>query len=123
MTDLNFPMWNPRVLEMKQTSTGPPGVGTTVRSTHPMRRALDERIIEYEPNRRITLEATSGPIRGTRVTFSMETIAGKTRLNLTIDLMLSGFYRLVGPFAARRAERESGAVSNVKRILESETQS
>ncbi len=120
MTDFtNFPKWNPRILEMRQTSAGPQGVGTTIHSTHPRGRALDEQVIEYEPNRRFVLEAASGPLKGTRVTFRVATFEGKTRLTRTINLKLGGFYRLLEPIAVRNTKREMRTIDNVKLILES----
>jgi hypothetical protein len=82
---------------------------------------LNARAIKYEPNRKFTLEFTSGPIRGSRVSYGIETIGGKTKLTRTFDVKFSGFYKLVGPFVARGAKTEGGAeVGNVRRILESE---
>ena len=125
MTDLsNTPKWDPGVLEAKQTSAGPVGIGTTIQSVHPKQRVLNSRVIEYEPNKKFTLEFTSGPVKGTKVTYSLESIEGRARLTRTFDLKFSGVFRLVGPFVARRAKREGGAeVGNVKRILESEGRS
>jgi len=125
MTDLeNTPKWDPGVLEAKQTSEGPKGVGTTIQTRHPRNRTLNSRAIEYEPNHRFALEFTSGPIKGTRVSYSTEAVEGKTKLTRTFDLKFSGAYRLIGPFVARGARREGGAeVNNVKRILESDANS
>jgi carbon monoxide dehydrogenase subunit G len=115
----NLPKWNPAILEVKQTSSGPPGVGTTLLARS-RGMALDIRVIEYQPSRKFAFEGTSGPLRGTTNTFSMETIEGKTRLTRTVDMKLNGLYRLVGPFATRRAKREvSAGLSNVKRLLDS----
>jgi len=121
MTDLsNFPKWNPDVLEARQTSEAPLGVGTTLFVRSP-RTALNARVIEYEKNRKFSFESTSGPIQGTTTTFGMETIEGKTRLTRVIDLRLIGFYKLIGPIAARRARRKvSAQLGNIRRLLESE---
>ena len=124
MTDLaNTPKWDPGVIEVKQTSTGPIGVGTTLQSRHSRNRVLNVRVIEYEPNRKFTLEFTSGPVKGTRGSYVMANIEGKnTKLTRTLDVKFSGVYKLLGPFLARSARRERGAeVSNVKRILESQS--
>ncbi|HYB03039.1 MAG TPA: SRPBCC family protein [Nitrososphaerales archaeon] len=85
MIDLvNTPKWDPGVLEVKQTSAGPIGVGTTLQSRHPKNRVLNARALEYEPNRKFTLEFTSGPIKGTRVSYVLENIEGKnTKLTRT----------------------------------------
>ena len=114
----NIPKWNPQILEVKQTSEGPLGVGTTLlaRST---RMPLDIRIIKYEPNHKFAFEGTSGPIKGTTNSFSLESIEGKTRLTRTVDIRLSGLYKLVGPIATRRAKKEVGAsAANLKSLLE-----
>lgn len=124
MTDLaNTPKWDPGVLEVKQTSSGPIGVGTTLQSRHTKERIMNERVIEYEPNRGFALEFTSGPFKGSSGSYSMETVAGKTKLTRILDVKFNGFYKLLGPFAARGARRSSDAeVNNVKRILESTTE-
>jgi len=122
----NIPRMNPVVLAAKQTSSGPPGVGTTVEATQEPRlgnRVTRIRVVGYEPNRRLALEHVSGPLKGTRTTFLMETVEGKTRLTLTTDAKLSGFYRVLGPFVAGRARREVGAeLGNARCLLETKAQ-
>ena len=125
MTDwTNYPKMNPRIHEARKKSTGPLGEGTIVEAR--VRGFVQIiRVVEYEPNRKLTLEHASGPSNGTITTFAMETNAeGKTRLTCTSDLKLSGFFKLIGPFVAGRARREVVTeLSNVKRVLESEAQS
>jgi len=124
MTDLSkLPKWNTGVLEAKQTSSGPLGVGTTlqIRSSNMVGYA---RVVEYEPNRRAAFEYPSGPLKGTMERSSVENVEGKTRFTRTADLKFSGVYKLVGPFLTPRMKREYVAsVGNLKRILESEAKS
>ncbi len=119
----NFPKINPVVLEAKQTSAGPIGTGTTVTTSQEERlgnRATSIRVVEFEPNRKFSLEHTSGPLRGTRTTFATEVIEGKTKLTLASDVNLSGFYKLVWPLASGRARKEvENELGNVKRLVES----
>lgn len=116
------PKIDPTLLEMKQTSEGPIGVGTTFESRHP-KVVYYLRISEFEPNRKYTEEFSAGPMKGSTITLGMEDMEGKTRLYCTFGLKLSGFYKLIGPIAARSARREILAgLKNVKRILESEGQ-
>jgi uncharacterized protein YndB with AHSA1/START domain len=119
ITDLSkYPKWTD-VLEMRQTSAGPLGVGTTIQGRY-AKMLENARIIEYEPNRKLTFEITSGPTKGTTNTLSMETIEGKTRFARTVDHKFGGFYKLVWPFVAGRVKRYGEAsVGNVKRMLES----
>jgi uncharacterized protein YndB with AHSA1/START domain len=124
VTDLSkLPKWNTEVLEAKQTSPGPLGVGTTlqIRSSNIVENA---KVIEYEPGRKCAFEITSGPIKGSTENSNVETIEGKTRFTRTGDVKFSGFYKLVGPFITPRWRREYVAsVGNLKRILESEAKS
>ena len=123
----NSPKWHIEAgfMEIRQTSTGPFGVGTTAQyrgSKFP--KINDLRVLEYEPNRKFSLEFTSGPTKGAIVTMSFEAIEGKTRFTETDDYNLSGFWKLIGPFMAGEVKRNvEGRVGKVKRILESEAQS
>jgi uncharacterized protein YndB with AHSA1/START domain len=124
ITDLSkLPKWNTEILEAKQTSAGPLGVGTTlqVRSSNMVENA---KVIEYEPGRKCAFEFTSGPIKGSIESSSVETIEGKTRFTRAGDVKFSGFYKLVGPFITPRWRREYlASLGNVKRIMESEAKS
>jgi uncharacterized protein YndB with AHSA1/START domain len=124
ITDLSkLPKWNTEVLEAKQTSAGPLGVGTTlqIRSSNMVGYA---QVVEYEPNRRVAFEYPSGPLKGSIENSSVEKVEGKTRFTRTADVKFSGVYKLVGPFLTPRLKREYVAsVGNLKRMLESEAQS
>lgn len=126
ITDVsNGPKWDEGVAEWKQTSAGPLGVGTTFEATerHP-KLTYSERVVEYEPNRKFSLEITSGPAKGTIGTLSVEGIEGKVRLTEISEYKFAGFYKLLGPFLTGTAKRETTSrVANVKRILESEAHS
>jgi uncharacterized protein YndB with AHSA1/START domain len=85
MTDWsNAPKWDPGVLELRQTSAGPIGVGATLQARR-KDSVTDVLVTEYEPNRKFTTEYPSGPIKGSKVVFSTETIEGKTRLTSIFD--------------------------------------
>jgi uncharacterized protein YndB with AHSA1/START domain len=116
---------NPDVIESKQTSTGPIGVGTTfreMRSKTP--KVMDYRVTEYEPNRKLSLEIRSGPIKGSVATEKVENIEGKTRFTETTDYHMSGFYKLLQPFFTGKAQKETeDRVGRVKRAVESEAKS
>jgi carbon monoxide dehydrogenase subunit G len=113
---------NPYVIESKQTSAGPIGVGATfheVRSKSP--KAMDYRFTEYEPNNRLALEVTSGMLRGSIVTEKVENVEGKTRLTTSADYRFSGFYKLIQPFARGRLQKEHAKqLDDVKHAIESQ---
>jgi len=125
ITDLSkVPTWDTRVLEMKQTSTGPLGVGSTGEFREKMRNmTISIRITEYDPNRRCSFEHTSGPMKGSIMTESIENIEGKTRFTFSHDLKLSGFYKLLGVMKGRMRREVVASLNNAKRILESEAKS
>jgi len=124
-TDLSkVPKWDTHVLEAKQTSAGPLGLGATLELREKIENIIttqSQRVTEYEPNRKFSVEATSGPGKGTMITFGMETVEGKTRFTSSDNVRLNGFYNLVGPFVTRMLRKAvANSVGNVKRILESE---
>jgi uncharacterized protein YndB with AHSA1/START domain len=126
ITDLSsFPKWDIGVIEVRQTSAGSFGVGATTEATE---RAVglsikySQRVVEYEPNRKFSLEHTSGPAKGTIVTLSIENVEGQTRFTFVHDpLKFSGLYKLIGPFLTRMVKRTSEvSAGNLKRIMESQ---
>lgn len=66
-------------MEARYTSSGPRGVGTTAELVYP-KQTLLLRVLEYEENRKLTLQFTSGPVKGTKTTFIFEMADGKTRV-------------------------------------------
>ena len=120
----NLTKWNPQVLEPRQTSAGPVGVGATAEFGAKMRNStttISMRITEYEPNRRFSFEHTSGPLKGTTESDSWENIDGKTKFTRTGDLKFRGFYKLVGPFVTPGWRKDVvSSLDNVKHILETE---
>ena len=123
----NAPKWMPGALEVKQTSAGPLGVGTTLQSRWSSRLMAHtaSRVSEYEPGRKITFWDTSPQwMRGSTQSLGLENIEGKTRLNSVWELKINGFYRLIGPFQVGNVRKFNEArISNVKHILESEARS
>jgi uncharacterized protein YndB with AHSA1/START domain len=123
ITDVSkYTTWDTTVNEAKLTSAGPLGVGSTCELRTKMGGApISLRVIHYEPNRRLVLEHTSGAPKGTISSYGLETIGGKTRLTGTVDLKLSGFYKLLGSVVVSRMNKVGlESLNNAKRKLESE---
>jgi uncharacterized protein YndB with AHSA1/START domain len=115
-----LPKWNTGIQEAKQTSAGPIGVGTTLQ-TRSGNMVANIKVIEYEPGRKLTMEFTSGPVKGSMETSTVENVEGKTRFTRIADPKFSGVYKLAGPFLTPRFKRDYlASVGNLKRILESE---
>ena len=100
------------------TSHGPVGLGTTLGLRMSGSR-MEARMIEYKAGRTFTLEFMSGPVKGSKLTYSVEPVDGKTRLSTDLEMRLGGVWKILYPILARRRirDREWG-VANVKRVLE-----
>lgn len=70
----NVPRWEDGVLEVRQTSPGEPGLGTTfvARRVFGRRETLiDCRIVEWEADRLVTMELKGGLVRRALVTYAV----------------------------------------------------
>lgn len=117
----NDVQWQTGVLESKQTSEGPFGVGTTVNTVIQfLGKRIDTtaEITEYESNEKVRAKATSGPIPfDSTVTF--ESVEGGTKLTTEAEIDFGGFYKLAEPIVTRSAKRQfEGSFANLKDILE-----
>ena len=117
----NTTRWSQGVLEARQTSDGPLGVGSTLQTVvkaFGRRRTADYVVTEYEPNSAFAFEVSSGPMT-TRARFSVEPAGAATRLTASGEAEATGPYRLLAPILVRTLERHSqDDLANVKRILE-----
>ncbi len=117
----NGPKWTSSSSEVKITSGGPIGVGTTYRS---VRTALGQRleseteVTEYKPNREYATKSISGPFpMESRVTF--EQVEGGTRVTGTLVGEPGGFFKLAEPLLVRTIKRQFEAdLANLKDLME-----
>ena len=118
---LSAPIWGRGVSDVVITSKGPVGLGTTLGLSMSGSR-MEARMIRYAAAKSFTLEFTSGPVKGSKLTYSVESVEGKTRLTTDLEMRLSGVWKLMYPLLRRKRirDRELG-VTNVKRILEAQT--
>jgi carbon monoxide dehydrogenase subunit G len=117
----NTTRWSRGVLEARQTSDGPLGVGSTLQTVvkaFGRRRTADYLVTEYEPNHAFAFEVTSGPMTS-RVRYSVEPAGASTRLTASGEAEAAGLYRLLAPLLVRIVKRHSeDDLANLKRILE-----
>jgi carbon monoxide dehydrogenase subunit G len=117
----NTTRWSRGVLEARQTSDGPLGIGSTLQAVvkaFGRRRTADYLVTEYEPNHAFAFEVTSGPMTS-RARYSVEPVGAGTRLSASGELEASGLYKLLAPILLRTVKRHSqDDLANVKRILE-----
>src|SRR4029077_14768085 len=111
-------IWGRGVSDVVMTSGGPVGNGSTLR-LRMSGSAMEDRVVGFQPEKTLILEFTSGPVRGSRLSYSLDSVDGKTRLTRDLELRLSGLWKLMYPILTRREirDREAG-VANIKRLLE-----
>lgn len=119
----NYPRWSPEVKELRITSPGPLGVGSTARQVRVDQGRRTEstfRITQMQPPSRLTFEGGSpefvvdyrfdaGSAERTRLTFTFEL--------RRLELMMRPFEKLIRHAVDDGARR---TVRNLKRLIESE---
>jgi hypothetical protein len=121
----NIPKWDTGILEARQTSEGPQGLGTTLQA---VRQYLGRRVIlngvitEYELNKRAAWKIMSR-LGTVLACYMFEPVGGRTQLSKLIEVEFTGFYRLLEPVLRHKTIREERDVdlANIKRLLETQT--
>ena len=117
----NWSQWAMELVETTKTSEGPLGVGTTY--TH-VAQMLGRRIengyevTEYEPNSKISMKSTSGPVP-VEMSLTFEPVEGGARVVLNVQAEIAGLFKLAEPLVARIMGRQQDAnFANLKDLLE-----
>lgn len=120
MDPLKIPEWRPNVLEI--IGYQPPlQAGTSYEIAENMmgRKVFGQRVTEYQQDRLVVIETTSGAVRPVQ-RFSVEPLSeGSTRYTARLDITTHGFMRLMEPLfrgSVRKRMVEYG--NNLKRNLE-----
>jgi carbon monoxide dehydrogenase subunit G len=117
----NIPKWNYAIVETHKTSEGAVGVGTTYRQIRsvPSRSEESFEVTEFEPDRKLAIRGTIGPLEGT-LAYELEPAGDGTRLINTAHLQASGLGKLVAPIATGRIRDAVAAnLAVLKDVLES----
>jgi hypothetical protein len=105
----NHPRWDPDLLQMRQTSPGPVGRGTTAQVVRRQGRRRVEgaaTVTHYEPCRRATWEVRFGAFTlHQAVDLLPEQGGAATRLRLSIDARATGPVKLLLPLLRGRFRR------------------
>ena len=103
----NSPAWDPNTVSSERLDPGPVGVGA--RYALRVRQGgrvvpMTYRVATWEPGRRVVLEGEGSNVRA-RDEIRFEPTAAGTRVDYTADIRLTGWMRLVEPFAGGAFER------------------
>jgi hypothetical protein len=120
----NDPAFSPRITEIRQTSDGPVGVGTTFDSTavdagRPTKRT--NVITAYEaPTTLRWAETSKNAVTGSEGGYDLEAVSEtSTRLTFFNVLEGHGFGKLIAPLAVRLARKDQdGFVERIKAAVE-----
>jgi uncharacterized membrane protein len=118
----NNSLWQEGVIESRQISEGPVGVGTRgrdIREFFGRRIECDYEIVEYEPKERIRFKSISG-LTQFDGSYTFQSVQQGTRFTFTIEGNAGPWFSLATPLAARLAKKQVEADSNrLKKLLES----
>ena len=113
--------WQAELIEAQQTSTGPVGVGTTIREVRRfMGRQMESvfKITEHEPDRRLYFESTSGPLP-MRGHYNIEPLDEGARVTVVVEAELTGVFRMTEPLVVHSAKRQLDTdLAKLKALLE-----
>ncbi len=123
----NDPQWQSGAQEVMKTSEGPTGVGTTYTTVSRFLGRRLEATVEYtayEPNKRVAIKATSGPIPFQSETTFEPAAGGGTKVTNNGEGDAGGFFKLAEPLVARMLKRQFDTdTANLKDLLEAQGQS
>lgn len=122
-TDLNtHSKWHEGLIEAKQTSSGPTGVGSTYRYVTQMagQKKLETagEVTEYVHNAKYAFKSTSGPfpLKGG---FAFESAAGGTQVRFFAEAEPGGFFKLAEPILVGTMQKQmQTSLGNLKKLLE-----
>jgi uncharacterized membrane protein len=121
----NLPQWAGPVLEAKQTSDGPIGVGTTqtqVAKFLGRRIETSQEVTEYEPNKKLSTKTTSGPLP-MDIHYVLEPSGEGTRVNIEGNIEAGGFFKIAEPIVGRMLNRQTASdAANLKDLLEAQAE-
>jgi uncharacterized protein YndB with AHSA1/START domain len=117
-----YPQWQQTVVENRQTSAGPVGVGATginVRKVMGQRVESTWQITSYSLNEGFGLKSTSGPV-AYELRNSFQPVDGSTRLSIHFQGDPKGFFKVAEPLLASTIKKEFEEDSQrLKTLLES----
>ena len=119
----NDPKFSPRVLEIKQTTDGPPGVGTVYASTVKdagMKSKREIKLTEFEAPTKIRWsEISKNAVTSREGGYDLKPVGDGTQVTVFNELEGHGFGKLIVGFALRSARKDADAFAErIKKAVE-----
>lgn len=112
------------VVSFRQTSPGPPGVGTTLEGRMVIlgfETRFQTRITEWDLAHAVSFASSGGPFRSLVLRVTLEAIADGTRMVESRDIELRPAFKLLGPLVVPFWRvRTKTAQRNFKRLIETQ---
>ena len=119
----NLPRWRSTSLEVKKTSAGPLGMGSTFKGRFTfLGRQFDGNVVVtgYEPNRVYTSKIAEGPFP-LETGYTLEPIENGTHVAFVVEGAPGGFFKFAEPLVVSMAKRAYEAdLHNLKDMLEAQ---
>ena len=119
----NASKWDTGIVEARQTSNGPVGLGTIIEAvseSRSKRRTLKVEVTEYDLNKRVAWKIGDAGFATGRSIYNFESSDRGTRLSKTSEIELKSFYKLLTPILRRRFTNDEIVLdlNNIKRYVE-----
>jgi len=119
----NLPRWRSTSLEVKKTSDGPLGVGSTFRGRFTfLGRQFDGNVVvtAHEPNRVYVSKMVEGPFP-LETGYTLEPVENGTHVTFVAEGEPGGFFKLAEPLVVSMARRAYDTdLQNLKEMLEAQ---
>ena len=121
----NHPQFRPSLIETNQTSEGSVGVGTTFQEVEKFLGRKMKSVIEvtaFEKNKIYSIKTLSGPMPF-ELTMGFEPVEKGTKVKITAQAELKGFFRLIKPIVAPMTRSQIKAdFTKLKKVLEAQAE-
>jgi carbon monoxide dehydrogenase subunit G len=119
----NLPIWRASALEIKRTSSEPPGIGGVFKARFSfLGRPFDGdlKVIAHEPPEKYGTKVVGGPFP-LEARYTLEPAGNGTQLTLVIEGEPGGFFKLAEPLVVSLAKRSyESDLHNLKDMLEAQ---
>jgi len=105
----NASKWDTGIVEARQTSDGPVGLGTIIEAvseSRNKRRTLKVEVTEYDLNKRVAWTIADAGFGSGKTIYNFEPVGSGTKLSKSSEVELKRFFKLLTPIIRRRLTKD-----------------